>query len=137
MRTLARFAVEKRWWVIAAWIAFIVGAQALSGAAGGADYKDVFTLPHTETQKVLDLLRANGQGGQTGQVGTVVVHAETGRLDQQQAPAGLGPALESLCGKNLHVSSPPSARRGVAGNARTARPRPLRPGAGPAATARC
>ncbi len=105
MRTVARFAVEHRWWVIAGWIAFIIGAQALAGAAGGADYKDVFTLPHTQTQKVLDLLREDGQGGQTGQVGTVVVHAKSGTLDPQTPPDGLVPALQRLCTEGVHVSN--------------------------------
>jgi putative drug exporter of the RND superfamily len=109
MRTVARFAIEKRWWVIAGWIAFIIGAQALASAAGGANYKDVFTLPHTETQKVLDLLRENGQAGQTGQVGTVVVHAKTGALDPKAAPAGLIPALQKLCTEGVHVSQITSA----------------------------
>jgi RND superfamily putative drug exporter len=104
MRTVARFAINKRWWVIGAWIAFIIGAQALAGAAGGANYKDSFTLPHTETQQVLDLLRENGQGGQAGQVGTVVVHARSGALDTQNAPAGLVPALQSLCTDGFHVA---------------------------------
>lgn len=105
MKTIARFAVEKRWWVIVGWIAFIIGAQALASAAGGATYKEVFTLPHTQTQTVLDLLKANGLSGQTGQVGTVVVHAKTGTLDPTQAPPKLMAALESVCAPNLHLAS--------------------------------
>jgi putative drug exporter of the RND superfamily len=105
MQTLARIAIYKRWYVIAGWIVFIIGAQFIAGAAGGAQYKDVFTLPHTETQTVLDLLKANGQTGQTGQVGSVAVHAKTGPLDAQHAPAGLSPALAGLCSANLHVAS--------------------------------
>ncbi len=62
MQTLARIAVQKRWYVIAGWIVFIIGAQFIAGAAGGASYKDVFTLPHTETQKVLDLLQGRRPG---------------------------------------------------------------------------
>ena len=107
MRTLARIAVHRRWWVIGAWIAFIVLAQALAAAAGGSSYKNVFTLPHTETQTVLDLLEANGQGGQAGQAGqagTVVAYAKTGTLDPATAPAGLLPALRKLCGDDYHVA---------------------------------
>jgi putative drug exporter of the RND superfamily len=105
MQTLARIAIYKRWFVIAGWIVFIIGAQFIAGAAGGAQYKDVFTLPHTETQTVLDLLKADGQTGQTGQVGSVAVHAKAGPLDAQHAPAGLSPALTGLCSANLHVAS--------------------------------
>ncbi|MDQ2750289.1 MAG: MMPL family transporter [Actinomycetota bacterium] len=105
MQTLARLAIQKRWYVIAGWIVFIVGAQLLAGAAGGATYKDVFTLPHTETQKVLDLLQANGETGQTGQAGTVVVHAKDGALDARQAPDGLASALDRLCAGGYHVAT--------------------------------
>jgi RND superfamily putative drug exporter len=105
MKTIARLAVRHRWWVVGAWLAAIIAAQALSGLAGGASYKDVLALPGTQTQQVLDLLRANGQGGQTGQVGTVVVHTRTGTLDPQAAPPGLMPALRGLCGHGLHVAS--------------------------------
>ncbi|MGI8761781.1 MAG: MMPL family transporter [Jatrophihabitantaceae bacterium] len=105
MKTLARLAVEKRWFVIAGWIVFIIGAQALAAGAGGASYKDVFTLPGTQTQQVLDLLRAHGQGARTGQVGTVVVHTRSTTLSPVQAPAGLVPALDKLCSAGLHVAT--------------------------------
>ncbi|MDT4894576.1 MAG: hypothetical protein QOE97_3611 [Pseudonocardiales bacterium] len=105
MQTLARFAVHRRWFVIIGWIVFIVGAQFVASAAGGSTYKDVFTLPHTETQKVLDLLKANGQQSQTGQAGTVVVHARTGALDLTTPPAKLVPALQTLCGGGDHVAT--------------------------------
>src|SRR4051812_2772668 len=105
MQTLARFATRYRWYVVAGWIALIIGVQTLASAAGGSSYKDVFTLPHTETQTVLDLLRANGQDSQAGQVGTIVVHAETGKLSASQAPAGLTDALQNLCADGDHVAS--------------------------------
>jgi putative drug exporter of the RND superfamily len=127
MQTLARIAIEKRWYVIAGWIVFIIGAQFIAGAAGGAAYKDVFTLPHTETQKVLDLLRADGQTGQTGQVGAVAVHAKTGKLDAQQAPEGLLPALQKLCSDgDLHVATVSSPWQAI----NCARPNQTKPGTG-------
>ena len=104
MQTLARFAVRRRLWVIVGWLVLIIATQALSKAAGGATYKDVFTLPHTETQTVLDLLRANGQSGQTGQSGTIVVHARSGRLQPTTAPTGLLAALTKSCSPDSHVS---------------------------------
>jgi RND superfamily putative drug exporter len=105
MRTIARFAVEKRWYVIALWVAFIVGSQALAAAAGGASYKDVFTLPHTQTQTVQNLLKSTGQAAQSGQAGSVVVHARTGTLDPSQAPAGLITKLDGLCAGGYHIAS--------------------------------
>jgi RND superfamily putative drug exporter len=105
MRTLARAVVAHHWWAIVAWVAFIVGMQALSAAAGGAAYKDVFTLPGTESQQVLDLLHAHGRGGLGGQVGTVVVHARAATLDPAQAPPGLLPTVLGLCESPLKVAS--------------------------------
>jgi RND superfamily putative drug exporter len=104
MQTLARVAIRHRWWVIGMWLAFIAVAQLLAGAVGGATYKNVFTLPHTETQTVLDLLKASGQGGQAGQAGTVVVHARTGELSATTPPAKLLPALRGLCDDGDHVA---------------------------------
>lgn len=104
MHTLARVASRHRWWVIGAWLAFIVIAQALAAAAGGSMYKDVFSLPHTDTQTVLDLLKSSGEGGQAGQNGTVVVHARAGRLSPTTAPSGLLPALRGVCDDGNHVS---------------------------------
>ena len=104
MKTLARFAVRHRWYVIGGWLAAIVIIQALSAAVGGASYKDVFTLPHTETQTVLNLLKSHQQGGNAGPSGTVVVHAERGRLDPARPPHGLLPALAQLCPADAHIS---------------------------------
>ena len=107
MQTIARLATRYRWFVLVGWIVVIAALQALAAAAGGASYKNVFTLPHTETQTVLDLLKSHGlQNRAGGQVGTIVVHARTGRLDPQTAPAGLAPALHALCtDPKAHVDS--------------------------------
>jgi RND superfamily putative drug exporter len=104
MKTLARFAVRHRWYVIGGWIAVIAAIQALSAAAGGSAYKDVFTLPHTETQTVLNLLKSHQQGGQAGFSGTVVVYSKSGRLDPSRPPRGLLPALAHLCPAGEHIS---------------------------------
>jgi putative drug exporter of the RND superfamily len=104
MQALARIAIRHRWWVIGVWLAFIVIAQALAGAVGGSAYKNVFTLPHTETQTVLDLLKSSGEGGQAGQNGTVVVHAQTGRLSPSHAPPGLLRGLRGVCDDGNHVA---------------------------------
>ena len=66
MQSIARFATRYRWFVLAGWILVIVALQAVAGAAGGSAYKDVFTLPHTETQTVLDLLKSHGLQNRAG-----------------------------------------------------------------------
>ena len=57
MHRLARFAIQRRWLVIVAWLAFIVITQGIASSLGGANYKDTFSLPHTETDRVVKLLK--------------------------------------------------------------------------------
>jgi putative drug exporter of the RND superfamily len=102
MQSLARFAVRHRWWIIAAWLAFIVLAQGLSTSLGGADYRDEFKLPHTETNTVSTLLKNSGQDNQNGVDGTMVVHAKSGTV--QTAPPGVVTALEKLCAPGSKVT---------------------------------
>jgi RND superfamily putative drug exporter len=95
MQTLARAVMRYRWLVIAGWLAFIVLAQVISGALGGANYRDEFTLPHTETQTVSDLLKNAGQDSQNGIDGLMVLHTTSGTL--AQPPAGVVSVLEQQC----------------------------------------
>jgi RND superfamily putative drug exporter len=104
MRALGLFAIRYRWFVIVGWIVVIAVIQLLAGAAGGSSYKNVFTLPHTETQTVRDLLTASHQGGLAGQVGTVVAYAKHGTLDPATPPHGLMPELQRLCAGGDHVA---------------------------------
>src|SRR5882757_4293029 len=102
MTRLARLAIQRRWVVIASWLGFIVIAQVISGALGGANYKDTFSLPGTETQKVMDLLKNSGQKDQNGLTGQVVLHAKSG--DLTAPPANVLPELQKLCGDQFKVT---------------------------------
>lgn len=95
MVRLARFAIRNRWWVVAGWIAFMVLTNVISGALGGANYKDEFKLPHTETQTVSDLLAKSGQSNQNGIDGIMVVHSKAGSVIAP--PAGMVNALQAQC----------------------------------------
>jgi RND superfamily putative drug exporter len=66
MKTIARFAIDKRWYVIAGWIAFVALTQVILGGLGGSAYKDTFSLPGTETDKVMHLLDQTGHADQNG-----------------------------------------------------------------------
>ena len=101
MKTIARFAVEKRWYVIAGWVAFIVLAQLISSSLGGASYRDTFSLPGTETDKVVHLLDAAHRSDQSGLTGQVVLHAESGTLGA--APTEAQDAFAKLCAAHLDV----------------------------------
>ena len=103
MQKLARLAIQRRWLVIIAWLAFIVLAQGISASLGGANYKDTFSLPHTETASVAKVLKNAGLDNQTGATGTVVLKATTGTL--QTEPAALEPALVKLCTSGNKVAT--------------------------------
>ncbi|MDX6244561.1 MAG: hypothetical protein QOE76_2284 [Frankiales bacterium] len=95
MQRLARFAVRQRWTVVGVWLAVILGSNFISQAAGGGAYKNDFKLPHTEAQTVAKLLTNAGLDKQNGAVGTVVLHATSGKLTDQAAK--LQPVLAALC----------------------------------------
>jgi RND superfamily putative drug exporter len=103
MKSIARFAIEKRWWVIAGWIAFIVLAQGITSGLGGTTYRDTFSLPGTETQHVMDMLKNSGLENQNGLSGQVVFHAKSGTL--AQPPANVMSEIAKLCADKLDVVS--------------------------------
>ena len=103
MQALARFAVHRRWFVVAGWIVFIVGLQALLAGLGGSDYRDDFKLPHTETQTVAQLLSAAGLDSQNGASGTMVLHARTGTVAEYAGQ--VQPALQTLCAGGFGIAS--------------------------------
>jgi RND superfamily putative drug exporter len=107
MDKLARFAIRNRWWVIGIWIAFMVLTNGIASSLGGANYKDEFKLPHTETQTVSDLLTKAGQSGQNGIDGIMVLHAKSG--DLKAAPPSVVTALQGVCvkgGSVVQIASP-------------------------------
>jgi RND superfamily putative drug exporter len=95
MKRIAELAIRRRWWVLAAWLVFIIGAQGIASALGGSSYKDTFSLPHTETASVAQLLKDAGLDSRNGATGTVVVKDKAGSFTA--APAALEPALTKLC----------------------------------------
>ena len=101
MDKLARFMMRNRWWVILAWIAFVLLTNVVSKAMGGANYNDQFKLPHTETQTVSNLLSKAGQTNQNGIDGIMVVHAKSGSLATQ--PPQVISTLEAQCGSGTSV----------------------------------
>jgi putative drug exporter of the RND superfamily len=103
MQRLARFAIQRRWLVIVGWLAFIVITQGIASSLGGANYKDTFSLPHTETDRVIKLLKNSGQDSQNGLSGQVVMHAKSGNL--QTPPENVLPALQNLCAEKFDVVS--------------------------------
>ncbi|WP_018635186.1 MMPL family transporter [Parafrankia elaeagni] len=102
MKRIAEFAVRRRWLVVVGWIAFVVAAQGIAGAMGGASYRDTFSLPDTETASVADLLEGAGLNNQNGATGTVVLKNQEGAFTG--APEGLESALIEVCRSGNHVA---------------------------------
>jgi putative drug exporter of the RND superfamily len=107
VQTLARFVTRRRWLVIAAWIGLIALAQVVSASLGGADYRDEFKLPHTETQTVSTLLKSSGLDAQNGIDGIMVVHTLSGTA--ARPPAGVTDTLSALCAPRYKVTRVDSA----------------------------
>ncbi len=103
MKTVAEFAIRRRWLVIAGWIVLIVAAQGIAGAMGGAAYKDTFSLPHTETASVAALLKHAGLDNRNGVTGTVVLRNKSNAAFDASPPQ-LQPALAKLCASGNHVA---------------------------------
>ena len=101
MKTIARFAIDKRWYVIAGWIAFVALTQIITGSLGGTSYKDTFSLPGTETDKVMQLLDKTGHSDQSGASGQVVLHAKSGTL--AASPPSASAAFARLCADHFDV----------------------------------
>lgn len=81
--------------MVAALIAVIVGTAVISSATGGADYRNEFTLPGTETEAVANLLRDAGLSDQSGDSGTMVLHARTGAVADYENV--VEPVLQAAC----------------------------------------
>jgi RND superfamily putative drug exporter len=103
MKSVAEFAIRRRWFVVVGWLALIVVIQAIAGAMGGAAYKDTFSLPHTETATVAKLLKDSGLDNQNGVSGTVVIRNSDGSAFTG-APADLEPTLVKQCTSGYRVT---------------------------------
>ncbi|WCB94659.1 Membrane protein YdfJ [Baekduia alba] len=87
MRRLASFSHDRRRLVASLWVALILVAGGLASGLGSG-YINNFTLPGTESQKALDLLRDRfpQQAGDTSQI---VFHAKSGSLDDAKNKAAV------------------------------------------------
>jgi putative drug exporter of the RND superfamily len=102
VKNYALMIIRRRWYVLGGWVLLIVLFQVVSGALGGANYKDEFKLPHTETNTVSNLLSNSGLNNQNGIDGIMVVHAKTG--DVKTPPAGVVTALQNVCAGKYKVT---------------------------------
>ena len=78
MRTLARWCFRHKYIVVVAWIAALVGLNALHGAVGSA-YSDNFKLPHTDSFDAVRLLQRSAPAI-SGETDQVVIATNTGKV---------------------------------------------------------
>ncbi len=83
MQSLARFCFRRRWLVLVTWLVIAVAAVVISTGVG-SNYNSSFTLPGTQTQKALDLLKADFPTV-SGDSDSIVLHATTGRITDASA----------------------------------------------------
>ncbi|NJP42756.1 MMPL family transporter [Streptomyces sp. PRB2-1] len=91
---MARWCFRHKWLVIVLWVAALLGTGAAGRIAGDA-YSNVFSLPHTESAKVLDLLD-KAVHDQSGESDTVVWHTDAGSVKDPAVRDRIAPVLDRI-----------------------------------------
>jgi putative drug exporter of the RND superfamily len=99
---LTRWCIAHRGRVFVAWLVVAVLTTVLAGAAG-RNYATNFSLPGTQSQKALDLLK-NEFPAQSGDVDTIVFHTANSTVDDPQVKAAMTTLLDKVSG-DPHVVS--------------------------------
>ncbi|MBX7161204.1 MAG: MMPL family transporter [Acidimicrobiia bacterium] len=96
---LGRFAARRRWWVLGTWVVIAALAGTLATTLGG-QLTDNFSIPGTEGQTAVDLLRERFPT-LAGTDARVVFHSGEGRLDEPERQQAIKAALASVA--TLHA----------------------------------
>ncbi len=99
---LSRWCIGHRRWVIGAWVLIAVVTTLIAGAVG-RQYATDFSLPGTESQRVVDLLGSQFKA-QSGDVDTIVFQTSKGTIDDASVRNAVEPVLERVA-KQPHVVS--------------------------------
>ena len=102
MLKVTRWCIAHRGRVFVAWIVVAIVTTAAAGAAG-RNYATNFSLPGTESQRALDLLKQEFPA-QSGDVDTIVFHTANGTVDDPQVRAAMTKLLGQVSG-DPHVIS--------------------------------
>ncbi len=100
MLKLTRWCIAHRRLVVVAWVSVAIITTVLAGAAGRR-YATNFSLPGTQAQRALDLLKRDFKA-QSGDVDTIVFHVSRGTVDSQAVRAAMTPLLARVS-KEPHV----------------------------------
>ncbi|HVS66958.1 MAG TPA: MMPL family transporter [Mycobacteriales bacterium] len=85
MSWLARWCVRNRWIVVALWVASAVYTGVIAHRVGST-YSNSFNLPNTDTQRAIDLLKADFPQA-SGDVDQIVLHATHGKVTDPEVMA--------------------------------------------------
>jgi RND superfamily putative drug exporter len=112
MRGLARWCLAHRRRVVVGWLAVAILTTALAQAVG-PNYASVFSLPGTDSQRAVDLLKREFKA-QSGDADTIVFHVSQGTIDSPVVRAAIVPLLAHV-GTLPHVAGivSPYSRRGA------------------------
>jgi RND superfamily putative drug exporter len=91
MRRLAAWCIAHRRRVVVGWIAVAILATAVAQAVGPS-YASVFSLPGTDSQRAVDLLKREFKA-QSGDADTIVFHVSRGTIDSPAVRAAMVPLL--------------------------------------------
>ncbi|MEE4541733.1 MMPL family transporter [Streptomyces sp. V4-01] len=94
---VARWCFRHKWWVIALWVATLVGVGAAGSIAGDA-YSNAFSLKGTESTKVLDLMD-KALPARSGEADTVVWHVDSGSVKDASVRRHITPVLAKIAGQ--------------------------------------
>jgi RND superfamily putative drug exporter len=98
---LTRACIAHRRAVVVVWVAVAIVTTALAGAVGRR-YATNFSLPGTQSQRALDLLRQDFHT-ESGDVDTVVFHVSQGTIDSDPVRSAIAPLL-ARAGSLPHVT---------------------------------
>ncbi len=102
MLKLTRWCIAHRRRVFIAWVAIAILTTVIASAAG-RDYATNFSLPGTESQRALDLLKKEFPA-QSGDVDTIVFHVANGTVDDPAVRSAMTKLLAQVS-KDPHVVS--------------------------------
>ena len=105
MKSLARFAVRKRWVMLAIWLVIAVGINAASASLGNA-YSNTFSLPGTNSVHALQLLESAHLKGAAGDSDQIVFQATAGTVADKSAAISAELAKIAMIPQVASISSP-------------------------------
>ena len=95
MDAFARWSVRHRWWVIGGWLVLVAVLLGVSQLAGGADYRNDFTFPDSDSQAAQVIVQQDFPTA-SGDVDQIVLHTAAGTVVDPAVRHRVAPMLASI-----------------------------------------